>query len=433
MKDFYSLTEVADMLGTTKETLRRWDKSGKLTPVRHPINNYRVYRSKDLLQFEKIGFMFKEQVEPRDEFPLKRYTSIELFAGAGGLALGLEKAGLSNLLLSEIDKNACETLRKNRPEWNVVEGDVAGIDFKSYKGEVDVITGGFPCQAFSFAGKRLGFEDARGTLFFEFARAVKETQPLICVGENVRGLLQHQNGKTIEGMVSVLDELGYDVIPPRLLKSLFYRVPQKRERVFLVGLRKDANLKFEWPLESNEIFTVRDALKQGKLYPIDAPVSTGQAYPKNKREIMELIPPGGYWRDLPVDLQKIYMKGSFHLSGGKTGMARRISWDEPCLTLTCAPAQKQTERCHPEETRPFTVREYARIQTFTDDWEFAGTLTSQYAQIGNAVPVNLAEAVGKAIIKTLNGYQRNNVLQQAKHSAYRIQSICNIGTETITA
>jgi DNA (cytosine-5)-methyltransferase 1 len=433
MKDFYSLTEVADMLGTTKETLRRWDKSGKLTPVRHPINNYRVYRSKDLLQFEKIGFMFKEQVEPKDEFPLKRYTSIELFAGAGGLALGLEKAGLSNILLSEIDKNACETLRKNRPEWNVVEGDVAGIDFKPYQGEVDVITGGFPCQAFSFAGKRLGFEDARGTLFFEFARAVKETQPLICVGENVRGLLQHENGKTIEGMISVLDELGYDVIPPRLLKALFYRVPQKRERVFLVGLRRDAKLKFEWPLESNEIFTVQDALKQGKLYPIDAPVSSGQAYPKNKREIMELIPPGGYWRDLPVDLQKTYMKGSFHLSGGKTGMARRISWDEPCLTLTCAPAQKQTERCHPEETRPFTVREYARIQTFTDDWEFAGTLTSQYAQIGNAVPVNLAEAVGKAIIKTLNGYQRNNVLQQAKRSFYDIPPICNIGTETITA
>ncbi len=431
MKDFYSLSEVADMLGTTKETLRRWDKSGKLTPVRPPINNYRVYRSKDLEQFEKIGFMFKEQIQVKDEFPLKRYTSIELFAGAGGLALGLEKAGLSNILLSEIDKNACETLRKNRPEWNVVEGDVAEIDFTPYKGKVDVITGGFPCQAFSYAGKRLGFEDARGTLFFEFARAVKETQPLICVGENVRGLLQHENGKTIEGMISVLDELGYDVMSPRLLKALFYRVPQKRERVLLVGLRKDANLKFEWPLESNEIFTVRDVLKRGKLYPTDVPLSLGQAYPKNKREIMELIPPGGYWRDLPIDLQKNYMKGSFHLSGGKTGMARRISWDEPCLTLTCAPAQKQTERCHPEETRPFTVREYARIQTFPDDWEFAGPLTSQYAQIGNAVPVNLAEAVGKAIIRTLNSCYRNNQQQQITQKAYPTQAICNIGLEAV--
>ncbi len=406
MKDFYSLSEVADMLGTTKETLRRWDKSGKLTPVRHPINNYRVYKSNDLAKFEQIGFMFKEPAQEQDEIPLKEYKSIELFAGAGGLATGLEKAGLSNVLLSEIDKNACATLRNNRPEWNVIEGDVSKIDFKPYKNKIEVLTGGFPCQAFSFAGKRLGFEDARGTLFFEFARAVKETQPLICVGENVRGLFQHENGKTIEGMVSVLDDLGYEVIPPKVLKAIFYNVPQKRERVFIVGLRKNAGLKFDWPLESKDVLTIKDVLKKGKLYSTDVPVSLGQAYPKSKREIMELIPQGGYWRDLPVELQKSYMKGSFHLSGGKTGMARRISWDEPCLTLTCAPAQKQTERCHPEETRPFTVREYARIQTFPDDWEFAGSLTSQYAQIGNAVPVNLAEAVGKAIVKTLNNYYR---------------------------
>lgn len=135
---------------------------------------------------------------------------------------------------------------------------------------------------------------------------------------------------------------------------------------------------------------------------------------------MDLIPPGGYWRDLPIELQKSYMKGSFHLSGGKTGMARRISWDEPCLTLTCAPAQKQTERCHPEETRPFTIREYARIQTFPDDWEFSGALTSQYAQIGNAVPVNLAEAIGKSIVKSLNDYYRKDAVISKKKSSTKI-------------
>ncbi|MBT9098011.1 DNA (cytosine-5-)-methyltransferase [Methylovulum psychrotolerans] len=409
MRDFYSVSEVADMLGTTTETLRRWDKSGKLTPVRHPINNYRVYTARDLAQFEKIGCLPKPAPEQASSAPLRQYNAIELFAGAGGLALGLEKAGLSNILLSEINKNACATLRQNRPHWHVIEGDVTAIDFTPYQGKADVLTGGFPCQAFSFAGKRLGFEDARGTLFFEFARAVKETQPLLCLAENVRGLLEHQSGETIAGMISVLDELGYDVVPPRLLKAIFYRVPQKRERVFIVGLKKGAGLKFAWPTENQEIFTIKDALKKGRLYPNDVPASAGQAYPKGKREIMELIPPGGYWRDLPLDLQKDYMKGSFHSSGGKTGMARRISWDEPCLTLTCAPAQKQTERCHPDETRPFTVREYARIQTFTDDWEFAGSLTSQYAQIGNAVPVNLAEAVGGAIVRTLNEfYSRHN-------------------------
>lgn len=408
MKNIYTISEVANMLGVTKETLRRWDRSQKLVSIRHPINNYRVYHSTDLAQFEKIGFMFKNNIEQKNEAPIKKFTSIELFAGAGGLALGLEVAGLENVLLSEINKNACETLRKNRPTWNVIEGDVALIDFKPYKGKVDLLTGGFPCQAFSYAGKRLGFEDARGTLFFEFARAVKEVHPLICVGENVRGLLQHENGKTLEGMVSILDELGYAVIPPRVLKAIFHRVPQKRERIFIVGIRKDLAMSFEWPAEDKNIYTVKDALKKGRLFDTDVAESIGQTYPKHKREVMDLIPPGGYWRDLPIELQQSYMKGSFHLSGGKTGMARRISWDEPCLTLTCAPAQKQTERCHPDETRPFSVREYARIQTFPDNWEFSGSLTSQYAQIGNAVPVNLAEAMGRAIVRSLNNYFREN-------------------------
>lgn len=412
MKKFYQISEVADMLGVTKETLRRWGKSGKLTPIRHPINNYRVYKVEDLKQFEQIGFMFNSDNKQSNEAPIKKYTSVELFAGAGGLALGLEKAGLVNILLSEINKNACETLRKNRPSWNVIEGDVAEVDFKPFRDKVDVLTGGFPCQAFSYAGKRLGFEDARGTLFFEFARAVKEIQPLICVGENVRGLLRHEGGKTIEGMVSILDELGYEVIPPKVLKAIFHGVPQKRERIFIVGVKKGLDLNFEWPIQSNQIFTLKDALKKGKLFNTNVPTSIGQAYPKHKREIMDLIPPGGYWRDLPLELQKSYMKGSFHLTGGKTGMARRISWEEPCLTLTCAPAQKQTERCHPEETRPFTVREYARIQTFPDSWEFAGALTSQYAQIGNAVPVNLAEAMGRSIIKTLNNHYRDNLIKK---------------------
>lgn len=408
MKPFYTLAEVADILSVSKETLRRWDKSQKLTSIRHPINNYRVYKAEDLAKFEKIGFLFNEPASKKNEPPIKKFTSIELFAGAGGLALGLENAGLHCQLLSEINKDACQTLRINRPNWNVVEGDVAKIDFSPFEEKIDVLTGGFPCQAFSYAGKKLGFEDARGTLFFEFARAVKEVKPLICVGENVRGLLAHDKGKTIAGMVSILDELGYDVIQPKVLKAIFHRVPQKRERVFIVGVKKGLNLNFEWPEPHNEVFTLKDALKKGRLYETDVPTSAGQTYPESKKEIMNLVPPGGYWRDLPLDLQKSYMKGSFHLSGGKTGMARRISWDEPCLTLTCAPAQKQTERCHPEETRPFTVREYARIQTFPDNWEFTGSLSSQYAQIGNAVPVNLAEDMGHSIIHALNAHYKSS-------------------------
>lgn len=414
MKKFYTLSEVADVLSVSKETLRRWDKSGKLPSLRQPINGYRVYSKESLKQFDMLGFMFDEEPELQAETPKKKFSVLELFAGAGGLALGLEKAGLGCVLLNEIDKDACNTLRTNRPNWNVVEGDVSTIDFKPYRGLVDVLTGGFPCQAFSYAGKKLGMEDVRGTLFYQFARAVKETEPLIAIGENVRGLLTHDKGRTLQTMINVLDEIGYEVLPPRVLKAIFHRVPQKRERLIIVALKKGSGLNFEYPKPLKRVYTLRDALKAGDLFDSDVPESHGQKYPNRKKEILDLVPPGGYWRDLPLEIQKEYMLKSFYLGGGKTGMARRISWDEPSLTLTCAPAQKQTERCHPEETRPFTVREYARIQTFPDDWEFKGSQTSQYKQIGNAVPVNLAEALGQSIVRCLNAAKDVASVKKAK-------------------
>ncbi len=403
MEKYYSIAEVADLLSVSKETLRRWDKNGKLSAVREPMSNYRVYRKDQLKIFDSLDFLFSP-TENEDEInPNRNYNSIELFAGAGGLAIGLEEAGIKCLALNEFDHWACETLRKNRPDWNVIEDDVKNVSFSNLKGEVDIVTGGFPCQVFSYAGKKLGLNDARGTLFYEFARVVQETMPAICVGENVRGLLTHENGRTIEGMVSILDEIGYNVITPRIFKTIFYKVPQKRERVLIVGIRKDFNHHlFEFPKPFKKVYTIKDALKKGELYCCDVPDSDGSKYPKSKKEVLDLVPEGGYWRDLPIEIQKQYMGGSFYLGGGKTGMARRMSWSEPSLTLTCSPAQKQTERCHPEETRPFTVREYARIQTFPDDWAFSGSVSRQYKQIGNAVPVNFAKEVGNSIIRFLN-------------------------------
>jgi len=414
MKDTYTLTEVADMLSVSKETLRRWDKNSKLRPIRLP-NNYRRYTLESLSEISGTGFLFERVEEPDELFvPLREFTSIELFAGAGGLALGFEKAGFHAVLLNEINPWACKTLRFNRPAWNVVEGDVSAVSFMDYRGKIDVVTGGFPCQAFSYAGKKLGFEDTRGTLFFEFARAVSEIQPLICVGENVRGLVAHENGETLDGMISVLDELGYDVVPPQVMKAIFYKVPQKRERVFIVGIKKGSGITFDYPRRDTEIYTVSDALKAGRLYDTDVPKSPGQKYPTRKCEILEMVPPGGYWRDLPDELQREYMMKSYFLSGGKTGMARRMSWDEPCLTLTTSPAQKQTERCHPEETRPFTIREYARFQTFPDSWQFAGSMNEAYKQIGNAVPVNLAYAIARQIVLSLNKHEIRSQLMASR-------------------
>ena len=404
MNEYMTLAETSEYIGKSKETLRRWDKEGKLPAVREPMSNYRVYRKSDVdaLYFDFLDDS-QEQISNYVK-PNSEYTVLELFAGAGGLAVGMEKAGLKCVALNEIDKWACNTLRKNRPNWNVLEGDIKSFSFKEFESKVDVVTGGFPCQAFSYAGKKLGLADARGTLFYEFARAVKEVNPPICIGENVRGLLSHENGKTLQGMISILDEIGYNVVPVQVLKAINFNVPQKRERLILVGIRKDINLKYEYPSPNKTIYNLKDALKKSELFDCDVPKSEGSKYPQSKIDVLNLVPQKGYWRDLPLDIQKEFMGGSFHLGGGKTGIARRIGWDEPCLTLTCSPAQKQTERCHPEETRPFTVREYARIQTFPDDWKFEGSVAQQYKQIGNAVPVNLGKEVGYSIVKFLNKY-----------------------------
>ncbi len=247
--------------------------------------------------------------------------------------------------------------------------------------------------------------DTRGTLFFELARAVREIQPKVFMGENVKGLLSHEEGRTLDVIRNAINELGYTLVEPRVLKAIMYQVPQKRERLILIAIRNDIyqrGVRFKWPDPYHRIMTLRDAFYSGELYDGDVPKSEGQLYPAKKARVMAMVPEGGDWRDLPVEEQKEYMGGSFYLGGGKTGMARRLSMDEPSLTLTCAPAQKQTERCHPIETRPLTVREYARIQTFPDHWNFEGNMLDQYKQIGNAVPVNLAFAIGRSLIRLLN-------------------------------
>lgn len=330
---------------------------------------------------------------------MSKYTVLETFAGAGGLALGFEKAGLETVGLIEIDDDCVETLKLNRPNWNIIHKDIKDVDFKQFT--ADVVSGGFPCQAFSYAGKKLGFEDTRGTLFFEFARAVKEIQPRIFVAENVEGLTRHDKGRTLTTMLDVLKSLDYNV-RYKVLNAVKFGVPQKRKRILIVGTKD--GYYFNYPDEEKKIVTVRDALQ-------NVPESDGMEYSENKRDVMKLVPPGGCWVDLPVEIQKEYMGASFNSGGGRRGMARRISWDEPCLTLTTSPNQKFTERCHPEEVRPFTVREYARIQTFPDNWEFTGSVVSKYKQIGNAVPVLLAEKMGKQIIKALKGEGEPSLVQ----------------------
>lgn len=408
MNTFFTTSNLADILGVSFRTVDSWINSGKFR-VETDVEGRTGFSYQQLMGIPEIDDMVNSNWENElNVKPLRPYTSIELFAGGGGLALGMEKAGFHHVMLNEFDHAACQTLKTNRPGWNVIEGDVHDIDFTPYRGKVDFLSGGFPCQAFSYAGEKRGFEDARGTLFFELARAVKEIQPKVFMGENVRGLFTHENGQTLQVIKDVIADLGYTLIEPRVLKAIMYQVPQKRERLILIAIRNDIadKVTFHWPAPYHKILTLRDAFYKGILYNIDVPYSIGQKYPQRKKEIMDMVPMGGNWNSLPLEIQKEYLKGSFGLGGGKTGIARRLSLDEPSLTLTCAPAMKQTERCHPLETRPLNVREYARIQTFPDDWQFCGKMDAQYKQIGNAVPVNLAAAIGRAVIRLLNDIEQ---------------------------
>ncbi|HZK72120.1 MAG TPA: DNA (cytosine-5-)-methyltransferase [Clostridia bacterium] len=401
--------ELADILGVTKNQL-----SVMLSDKANPIKSSFV-KLCTVLQLSPVEILkgkednikgkaeIKELVEYIDidtVVPKRIFRSVELFAGAGGLALGLEKAGFHAEGLVEIDKYAAETLRTNRRKWNVIEGDIIKVADNGVEKylpadvEIDLVSGGYPCQSFSYAGHKLGLEDVRGTMFYYFAQVVEQLKPKVFLAENVRGLINHDEGKTLKSMIDIFESIGYKVTH-HLIKAVNYKVAQKRERVIIVGIRNDFDIKYKLPKPYNEKLVLKDVLK-------NVPKSAGEKYPEKKRRILELVPPGGYWRDLPEEIAKEHMGKSYYSGGGRTGMARRISWDEPCLTLTCSPAQKQTERCHPDEIRPFTVREYARIQSFPDDWQFNGSMGQQYKQIGNAVPVELAKAVGLSLIGVLN-------------------------------
>ena len=323
--------------------------------------------------------------------PSHNPTFIEVCSGCGGLSTGFIDAGFTPIILNEIDKTCCETLRNNHIGVNVVNTDMLELDLKPYYGKVDVLMGGVPCQAFSQAGERKGLEDPRGQLIVEFNRLVNECNPKILLVENVKGLTTHNNGNTLKSVIELFENSGLYRIYTKVLNAKDYEVPQKRERIIIIGVRKDILGDFEYPIKSDKGVVLRDVLS-------DVPPSLCAKYPEEKRKVMELVPQGGCWVNLPDDIKEKYMgQKSLEAGGGKRGIARRLAMNECSLTLTTSPCQKQTERCHPLETRPLSVREYARIQTFPDSYTFEGSMAKQYKQIGNAVPVKLAYAVGKAI------------------------------------
>jgi DNA (cytosine-5)-methyltransferase 1 len=336
------------------------------------------------------------------------YTAIELFCGAGGMALGLINAGIKIEAAIDAEFKAIKTFQLNTNKETLKAGEcwflhenIMNISFSKH--QADIVSGGFPCQSFSFAGKRRGLEDTRGTLFYEFARVVKDVSPKIFIAENVKGLVTHNKGETLKTMIRVFEDLGYHV-EYKVLNAMFYDVAQSRERLFIIGVRNDLNIKIEFPKKQPYIPTLRDVISDLKIHPFGFALS----YSESKKKVMELVPQGGWWKHLPEGVQKSYMGKLFGIKNGSTGMAKRLHWDRPSPTLTCHPAQKLTERCHPEETRPLTTHEYQRIQCFPEDYVFCsnGSALAVYKLIGNAVPVNLAYHLGNSLINMLNSAEK---------------------------
>lgn len=362
----------------------------------------------------------------------KDVVALSFFSGAMGLDLGLEKAGINVLLTSEIDKSCIETIRTNRPNMPVI-GDIrdySAEDIRKKAGlssnkEIDLIVGGPPCQAFSTAGKRQGFEDERGNVFLVFVDRILELKPKFAVIENVRGLLsaplQHrthdrrgfgfppltpdeEKGGALLHIIRMFQKANYG-ISFNLYNSANFGAPQKRERVVIVCSRDGHRLPYLVPTCSEtgqhglpKWKTVREALKGLK--------EKDQQYvkfPEKRLKYYRMLKPGEYWKDLPADLQKEALGASFYAGGGKTGFLRRLSWDKPSPTLVTHPAMPATDLAHPIKDRPLSVNEYKRLQEFPDSWFFAGSITDQYRQIGNAVPCSLGKAIGSLIVKYLNG------------------------------
>lgn len=357
---------------------------------------------------------------------------ISFFAGAGGLDMGIHKAGFDVRVSVELEPVYCETLRTNHPNWNVVEGDIMTYTPEQVleqadlqEGEIDLMIGGSPCQSFSTAGKRQAFSDPRGQAMLKFAKLVRDIRPKAFMIENVRGLLSaalkhrplSERGKDAlpfteeeqpgSALAYVLQQFeGYDIQEPTLLNAANYGVPQKRERVFIIGVRQDLEKTFVFPEPTHNEkgtdgkkpwVTVGEVLKQ-----IETKEHHYQSYSPERLKYMKMIPTGGgNWRDLPEEVVKDAMGGAYTSGGGKVGFFRRLNIDKPSPTLLTSPAQKSTNLGHPFENRPLSIEEYLAIQEFPEDYHVAGTLMKQYTQIGNAVPVRLAEILGNAIRETL--------------------------------
>ena len=404
--ELLTVTQAAEYLKLSDKTVRRGIKKGDLIASKignrawrirsSDIENYIYSTSNNTLkEYDAVSQNVKEERYPR---------LISLFSGCGGMDLGFKKAGFNIVWANDFDKDAQAVYSLNLGK---IDGrDILDINEKEIPNG-DILVAGFPCQPFSNAGNRKGVHDSRGLLYKECLRIIEEKNPKVIVFENVKGLLSSKyiDGRNLTDVIIAdlenINGVGYEVIY-QLVNSSDYGVPQNRQRVFFVGIRKDLGIKFSFPQKH-----VKKNLSLKNILDIPEGVENNVdwAFSPQALAMIEFIPEGGSWKDVPYEhlaprFQKIRdnMK-KYH----SPNFYRRFSRDEICGTMT---ASAQPENCgiiHPTENRRYTVREVARIQSFPDDFKFITdspkNITAMYKVIGNAVPTMLAYNIAKSIME----------------------------------
>ena len=447
MSDLLSVYDVSGRLEVSEQYVRRLLRDGQMAGEK--IGGTWTVRESAV---EAYQTGCEPELEPVNDHPVRQrknggVKALSFFSGAMGLDLGLERAGIEVSLACEFDKACRATIEANRPGIALLKdiNDYDAMQVREAAGlgareEIHLVAGGPPCQAFSSAGHRKGFDDARGNVFLKYIDLGLALRPRHIVIENVRGLLSaalkhrphEQRGKgfpplandelpggALAHVLSMLQDAGYGV-SFNLYNAANFGSPQTRERVILIASRDGKILPFLTPTHSEK---GQHGLPKWRTF---RQAVTGMAtvnheyvrFPEKRLKYYRMLEAGQNWRDLPPKLQKEALGNSYFAGGGKTGFLRRLAWDKPAPTLVTHPAMPATDLCHPVENRPLSVQEYARLQEFPDTWEFQGSLVDKYRQIGNAVPASLGHALGKLLASDLSN-ARMDIETSFAYSRYK--------------
>ncbi|AMA08176.1 DNA cytosine methyltransferase [Picosynechococcus sp. PCC 73109] len=440
----YTIKDAARKLKVSEQRVRTLCRTGKIASRK--IGNMWFLDENSVRSYGlRSGNLLAEnhQIYRINSYP--KPIALSFFSGAMGLDLGIHKAGFDVRLTCEVDKFCRQTISLNKPDAALL-GDILQYNAQEVRSaaglkkddDIDLIVGGPPCQAFSTAGKRQGFNDSRGNIFLKYIDLCLELNPKYFVIENVRGLLScpllhrphdqrgdkfpplhkhEQKGSALSFILKKIEKSNYS-FSFNLYNAANFGTPQIRERVIIICSRDGKRPPFLVPTHSENGEFNLPKWRSFQSCTMGIKKHHHLNFPEKRLKYYRLLEPGQNWKNLPLELQQEAMGKSFYSGGGKTGFLRRLSWDRPSPTLVTHPAMPATDLAHPTENRPLSIEEYRRIQEFPDDWELSGSLIQQYKQVGNAVPVGLGYAIGVLVFNLLHGI-KNKSLDGFKYSRYK--------------